>query len=207
MALFNRYILKDFTKERYLALARSYPKLSEERTQIYIMLILTFISLSFLGMFAINPTLTTIVELNKKLSDSEFVSNALKTKIDNLSSLNTQYEALANTWPIVNLAAPNTPEAVMLLGQMQAIAKESNVQLIDLGASTVELSKPATKKTLLPKAVSFAFFVTAIGEKNNLIQFTKLVANFDRVVALESISYSNEEEESVNITGRVFFTL
>jgi Tfp pilus assembly protein PilO len=206
MALFNRFIIKDFTKERYLALVREHPRLGEEKVHIYIMLSLTFAALSFLGMFAINPTLTTIVELNKKLSDSEFVNQALKTKISNLSSLNTQYEALMNTWPIVDAAVPNDPRVVAVLGQIQAIAKVSNVQLSVIQSFEVELTNNIIRKSALPKEASYVFTITAEGSKENLLQFVKTVSGFDRIVAIEAINYSNEEKQSVTIRARTFFS-
>ncbi len=207
MGLFNKKIVKNFTKERYMALVRSHPRLKEERTHIYIMLILTLISLSFLGIFAINPTLTTIFELNRKLKDSEFVSDTLKIKIANLSSLNTEYEALINTWPLVAYAVPEHPEAVKLFGQLQAIAEISNTTITDLRSSSLDLPKSNSKKTIIPKSDSFVFNVTAKGSKDNLTQFANLVLNFDRIIRLESISYNNESQESITIQGRVFFTL
>lgn len=188
-------------------MVKSHPILKEERTQVYIMLILTLVSLSFLGIFAINPTLTTIFELNRKLADSEFVSSTLKVKIANLSSLNAQYDALLNTWPLVGKAVPENPEVVRLLGQLQAIAKTSNVTLTDLRSSSLDLPKSQAKKTTLPKSESFVFTVIAKGDKDNLMRFASLVFNFDRVVALESISYNNESEESLTIQGRVFYIL
>ncbi len=207
MGIFNRFVVKNFTKERYMSLVRSHPRLTEERTQIYLILIMTFLSLSFLGLFAISPTLTTIVELNRKLADSEFVNTNLKTKLSNLSSLNTQYEALANTWPVVDNAVSDNPKNVQVVGQFQTIAKESQVTITDIETFTVELSKNIEKKPIIPKAAYYVFTITAIGEKNNLLPFVKSVINFDRVVQIESISYANEETQSVTIRGRLFFTL
>ena len=207
MAIFHRFIIKDFTKERYLSLVRAHPVLSEERTQIYLMLIITFLSLSFLGLFAINPTLTTIVELNRKLSDSEFINTSLKTKIANLSSLNAQYEALTNTWPIVENAVPNDPRVAMILAQIQAIAKDSKVTLRELQSLTVEIPHFTNKKSILPKEASYVFTVTAQGSKEQLILFVKTLSGFDRITAIETINYANEEIESVTVRGQIFFTL
>lgn len=204
MALFNKFVLKDFTKERYLALANAYPRLKEEKTQIYLMLSLTFISLSFLGIFAINPTLTTIVELNKKLDDSIFVSHSLETKIENLSSLNTQYEYLSDTWPLVNRAIPGTPQVVPVLGQIQTIAKNNNVTLTDLQSYQVDLTKNIIQSKYI-KAASFVFSATVTGPRDNLLQFVKAISRFDRVIAIESINFLNEGSQSVTIRAQAFF--
>lgn len=190
-----------------MSLVRAHPRLTDEWTQVYIMLTLTFLTLSFLGIFAINPTLTTMVELNRKLKDSEYVQESLKTKIANLSSLNTEYQALDNIWPVVDRAVPNEPEAVTVFAQIQAIAKNSGVNVKELQTFTVELDNLYVKKKLFPQESSYIFTVTAVGIKNNLIQFVKQIASFDRIVAIEAINYANENPESVTVRGRIFFVL
>ena len=207
MPVFNKFVIKDFTKERYLSLVRAHPKLGEEKTQIYLMLILTFLSLSFLGIFAINPTLTTIVELNRKLEDSKFVNEALKTKTANLSSLTTQYQALNNTWPIVNAAVPSNPQVTVLIGQLKTLAQDNNVQLVDLQSYEVELANSLTKENPFPKQASYVLSMTAEGTDQSLLAFTKAVSNFNRVLTVEEINFTNEEKLSVTIRARAFFIL
>lgn len=207
MRLLNKNIVRNFTKERYMSIVRSHPRLTEERTQMYMMLILTFLALSFLGIFAINPTLTTMVELNRKLQDSEFIHTSLTKKIDNLSSLNTQYDTFSNTWPVVSDAVPDDHQAAKLLGQIQTAANNSGILITDLQTFTSEILKNPQRMSIIPKQSSFAFSVTAEGQKENLMNFVDLVSNFNRVVALEEINYTNLENESITVKGRVFFTL
>jgi Tfp pilus assembly protein PilO len=206
MAFFNHYPIKDFAKERYLELVRSHPKLAEEKTQLYIMLILTFSSMSILGAFAINPTLTTIAELNRKLSDSTYVNEALQTKVSNLSSLNSQYQLRINEWSILESAVPNDPKVVMVLGQLRTIAANSNVVITDLQSYEVEISNPDKKKPPVPRNASYIVSVTAEGNQDNLSAFVKNFASSNRISAIEEISYFNEDNESVNIRARLFFT-
>jgi Tfp pilus assembly protein PilO len=204
MAFLNKFTIRDFAKERYLALVRSYPRLTEEKTQIYLMLSLTFASLSFLGIFAISPTLTTIVELNKKLADSIFVDQSLQTKLTNLSMLHTQYESLSQTWPIVNSVIPNDPQVVLLLGKIHAIAINNNVLLTNLQANQIKLSS-LTPHPKYQKEANFIFTITAFGQTENLVQFVKTISQFDRVVLIEAINYVNEGKQSVTVRARAFY--
>lgn len=203
MSFFQKATVRDFTKERYLAMVKAFPKLREEKTQAYFMLSLTFISLSILGVFAINPTLSTIIELNKKLEDSIFVSEALKTKMNNLSALHAEHAALKNSWPVVEAAVPNDPRTTYILGQMQQIAKDTGVEVVDLQAFQVELSRQG-KPTL--KEASFVFSVSVEGNSTQQLQFLDAVTTFDRVVAIESIALTNETTQVLTIRARAFFT-
>lgn len=204
MLAYRKNVITDFTKERYLALVKSYPPLKEEKTQVYIMLILTFLALTFLGIFAINPTLTTITQLQRKLDDAKFADQSLKHKIDNLSSLNTQYESLADTWPVVDSVMPNEPKSVPLLGKIQALAKSSNVVLSDLQTNDVIIAKSGPKPKY-QKEASFVFTATAQGTKENLYSFVKSIYLFDRIIAIESIIYTNDQKQNVTFRAKAFY--
>ncbi len=203
MALFRKTFIKDFTKERYMALVRAYPRIKEEKTQRYIMLILTFLSLSFLGIFAISPTLNTIAELNKKLEDSEFVNNALKSKLNNLSSLNSQYESMASGLSAVHAVVPDTPHVPKLLAQVQSVAKDTGVAITNLQSYQVDLTKQ--KNTLQPVGTQFIFTLTAEGSLDSLLQFTKLLSTMDRAVTIESLNFTNEQKQRLTIRGSAYY--
>ena len=65
-------------KEKYLGFL---PDLKKEKTQKYSSIIFSLVSLSFFGIFAINPTLSTIAKLKKELSDTKFVEEQLRKNI------------------------------------------------------------------------------------------------------------------------------
>ena len=58
---------------KYREYLKLLPATKRENTKAITMLIFTFISLSVLGLFAINPTLSTIIELQKQYEESQFV--------------------------------------------------------------------------------------------------------------------------------------
>src|SRR3989344_8503364 len=86
------------------------PDLKKEKTQKYSSIIFSLISLSFFGLFAINPTLSTIAKLKKELSDAKFVDSELAEKIANLSSLQEKYNIVEQDIPFVLAAVPKNPQ-------------------------------------------------------------------------------------------------
>src|SRR4051794_1976618 len=91
---------ENLTAAKYREYLKLLPSIHDERTQLITMLIFTFVALSFFGLFAINPTLSTIVELKKELSDSQFVDQQLTNKINNLESLQQRYNLLGPDLPV-----------------------------------------------------------------------------------------------------------
>src|SRR5258708_544713 len=99
------------------------PDMKNETTRSFVTLILTFAALSFFGIFAINPTITTITDLQKQLEDNTQVDQLLKTKIDNLSSLEQQYNQLGSNLTNILSAVPQNADSPLLSAQIAAVAQ------------------------------------------------------------------------------------
>src|SRR5687767_10764921 len=82
----------------------------DEKTKNLSAIILTFLALSFFGLFAINPTISTIVQLKKEIADNQEVNQKLEEKITNLSTLQQKYNLLQNDIPFIFSAIPQNPQ-------------------------------------------------------------------------------------------------
>src|SRR6185369_4829855 len=106
MAKLPQNYFENLSVTKYREYLKLLPHMKKESTKLITMLIFTFISLSLLGIFAINPTLSTIIELQKQYDESQFVYQQLKTKSNNLSTLHQQYQVLSDDLPYVYDAIP-----------------------------------------------------------------------------------------------------
>src|SRR5882724_873305 len=145
----------NLTASKYREYLKLLPDMKKESNKAITMLIFTFLALSFLGVFAINPTFATIIALQKQLSDSTFIHQQLTTKMNNLSHLQQQYNNLTSDLPIVYNAIPQTAEVTHLVGQIQSLAKDTNVSITSLRVGQVQLA--SNKK---PSTAGFSFFFT-----------------------------------------------
>lgn len=170
------------------------PKISKEKVQEYTTLILTFIALTIFAFFAINPTLTTIINLKKQISDSQFAVDSLKKKLANLNSLSIQYENLQPDIPLLFTALPQTPGTASVMGQIQQLAQVKNVKIVSLESTNVGLYPP-------PKAGGtekyFVFNVTVQGNYTSLINFYTSITTFTRITSVESLAYTTGEKADV----------
>jgi len=200
MQILNKNIFKNKTLTKYFNIV----DFKEERTQKFTTLVLTLAALSILGLFAINPTLSTIVRLQKELEDSKLVDLRLTEKINNLSSLSQEYTTLKLDLPIVFAAIPQTPEAPLLIAQIQAAAANSNVILINTQTFQVEIEKPGIEK----RYSSFSFSLTADGQYQNLLQFLSTITNMERVVSVDIITITKKTGDTnlqLTFKGSAFF--
>ncbi len=171
------------------------PYLKKQKNQEYFMAILTLGAIIFFALFAINPTISTIAKLRKEVQDSKFVDKALDEKINNLSSLITEYSVIQKDLPFVLDAIPKNPQAPTLVGQIQTIAQNSNVVIEDLDISEVGL----TNKDASTSA-KFSFSLTGTSTYENIKVFVDDLITMQRIVSLESVTLTkNSDSESIQL--------
>ncbi len=197
---------KQFSKidPKYLELL---PDFKERKTQAFTTLSLTLVALSLLGVFAISPTLSTITELRRQHSDSEFVYEKLTEKLTNLGLLQQKYAALEGDMPAILAALPEKPSVPILIGEIQALAKKNSTTISHIEVFEVDLGKVEEGPR---KYSAFTFAVDAQGDYKNLLDFSKALVEFQRIVTLENIAINKSVSESnikpkLNIRGQAYF--
>lgn len=210
---------------KYKEYLKLLPNMQQENTRIIITLIFTFFAMSFFGIFAINPTLSTIVSLKKQLADAQLVHDDLKTKIANLSVLQQQYTKLGPDLPVIYDALPKDAKAPTLLGQILGLAKEKRVKVLSLETTEIELFNNLGKQTpetqaLIPSAQAgvpaaqpdtttqakteknkanstYTFSIKAEGTYDDLMNFTKTLTKISRIISIESLSITKNPESNL----------
>lgn len=200
-----RNYFENLTASKYREYLKLLPDMKKDNTRIITTLILTFTAMSFFGIFAINPTLSTIVDLRKQLTDSEFVAEQLETKIANLSTLQNKYTQLAPDIPVVLEAIPENPAATLLVGQVQTIARDNNITILSLRISEVQLTSNVQSPT---KGSSFTFLIEAKGNYQSMIAFVDKLTRFNRIVVIDSLGINKDNKQNsllLNVRGRAYF--
>lgn len=181
------------------------PDFKKERTQQFITIVFTILALSFFALFAINPTLSTIAKLKKEVKDDLFVENQLKQKIVNLGNLQKEYANVEKDIPVILQAIPNSPDAPVLIADLQGLSVADNVSLTGTQVFEVEVSKEDAASGYS----SFLFSVTAEGSYDNLSNFLEGLSTMRRIVTFDNISFSKTSQGSsnlvLNIKGSAYF--
>jgi Tfp pilus assembly protein PilO len=170
----------------------------------YLYMTLTLLTVSFFGLFAISPTLSTISNLNKQYADNMLILDALNNKLTSLTLLDAQYREIQPDIERVYLAVPRTPKMPHLTRQIENIAKDSGVAISKFNFGTVELY-PNIKND---PVYSFTFNINVSGDEQGINNFITTIIGFDRIVGIDKISTGiNEENEyGASIIGRAYFS-
>lgn len=196
---------KNIVKDRYFP---TLPYLTPERSRKFFGIVLTLCALSFFGFFAIKPTVSAILKLQKEISDNQFVLSQLETKLKNLTELRKQYFNLQSDLPIVTNAIAIQPDTHLLFAQIQSIAQTSNITIKKLQNFEVEVIK--NDRSVNKNYYSYSFTIAGSGSFKNITKFTQTLTNMERVVnidmfSIDSASDQNLESLGFNIQGLAFF--
>jgi Tfp pilus assembly protein PilO len=170
------------------------PYFKKEKNQKYFTIVLTLTASIFFILFAINPTVSTIINLRKQLADAKVVDEKLTQKINNLTALSQQYQNIQDDLPFIMDAIPQNPKAPELVGQIQSIGQESSVQI-----NNVEIMPLNLNVTSSTKSSSFEFNVMGEGSFENVQSFISNLINMQRAVSVTSIQLtSSGGDENIN---------
>ena len=177
-----------------------------ERSKRITSLILTLVGFSFLGLFAISPTLSTIAKLKKELVDNKTVDQGLQQKISNLSTLQKKYSSLQNDLPTILSALPKTSQIPYLLALIQAVAQNSNIELDTLQGFQAELFKE-TGSDKNPDYYAYSFSLAGIGTFGNISKLISSLTNMQRIANIEVLSISKVPDGMlrINIQGLAYY--
>lgn len=175
------------------------PYLQKEKTRTYSSLVFSLLAIMFFGIFAINPTLSTITNLQRQIKDNQEIYDKLQKKIASLTSLRSEYEKIKFDIPIIDDALPQEPSVTLLTAQIQAIGQNANVTINKLQVQEIELANrnplAASQNQLGADQYSaFTFSVDAIGSYENIIDFVAVVGNFQRLTTIEAVSITTNED-------------
>lgn len=183
-----------------------FSNIGNARTQKLISIVLTLTALSLFGLFAINPTLSTIAKLRKEISDYEVINQKLEEKIFALNTLQQAYANLENEVPTVTNAIPESPLVPQFIGQIQSIAKSSNIFVVQLQNSQVDLYR---ENAALDKYKAFNFSLIGDGNYEDIKKFIENVTSMERVVGIDTSSINNVENNNtilrLNFQGIAYF--
>lgn len=188
--------------EKYLSAIL--PRLAEKRVQSFTTITLSLVTLSFFGIFAISPTLSTIADLQKQISDSQFVNDQLSTKIINLTNLQVSYKQIQKSLPVLFNAIPYNPDVTVLIGQLQQIAKQSNVTLNHVQTLPVDVSNSTNTKYN-----SYSFALDVSGSSEDIQNFLNTIVNFNRLITVDAVSLSQSstitDSYTLSFRGKAYF--
>lgn len=162
--------------------------------------------ITFFIFYAIKPTVETILILQKKLEDTTIILDQINLKAKNLSQGKSNLENMnPNTKSKIENLIPNT---VSLKSVIQTLEKTTQLHQASISALQIQ---PITVEPKSDDSVgtveNIGFIFNTQGEYKNLVSILQDLKRSDRLLTIDSVSFSNQEESGLimSISGKVYY--
>jgi hypothetical protein len=176
------------------------PVLAKPKTRAYTMAIFSFLAVSLFSWYAIRPTIQTILYLRKEIADKTQVNKQMEEKINALIEAEAAYQAAQPQLPLVDLAIPQTPQAVeevlqirnhaFVVGSSLSGIQVPAVPLLEAEATAGAKSQDTKLSTLLVTAVMSAPYSV-------LTSFLDGIVTMNRIISIEAMTVLPSRETNI----------
>lgn len=180
----------------------------------FLELILTLGTISFFAVFALKPTLLTVIELLKEIEAKEETVNKMDTKIQNLQQAQTLYIQEETRIKLLETAVPDDPVPDLFVRQVEGLATSYPVNLLGITIGEVTLlgeeKEKRSKSELQPlpeESKGVTFSISIAGSYQGFVNFLSALEDMRRPVKIDALNIlSPQLEETQNlvlvVTGR-----
>jgi Tfp pilus assembly protein PilO len=191
---------------------------AKPNVRAYLELILSIVTIIGFSLFAIKPTVITILELNKEIKSKENTVFKMQTKIRNLQTASNVLQDNVSSLTLINQAVPKSAQTDFFIKQIENTALSNSVSITSFSTSDTQIvggetikSKKNVGNQISANELKFTLTLKA-SDYPSIFAFIEDVEKFRRPVKIDGLtlnSTSSDTGRSVNLTinGRAPFIL
>jgi Tfp pilus assembly protein PilO len=171
--------------------------------RIYLELTLSIFTIIIFAIFAIKPTILTVIELNNEIKSKTALVQELNTKIKNLQTAGQILQTNASDLLYLEQALPDTAKPDNLVKQFEVLALESNVKIVGISSSDVIINgksndkkKSGDQSSIALNADELAFSISISGDYQSLINYLTKLESLRRPLKIDSIAINSTNTDN-----------
>lgn len=200
-------------KEFFLNIADLYKKRPD--LKMFLEVILSLSTVIIFLIFALKPTILTIIELTKEIKEREETVAKLDSKISNLRSARSAYDSVSESLEILKSAIPNSPVPQTLASQIEFLAAKNGVSVLGISIDEVPIEGEAKQKKtagdlkpIFEDTLEAPITMSVSGQYSSLVSFIRDMENARRPLKIDILGISSSVSDAgvvivAVITGRV----
>ena len=169
--------------------------------------IFSLLTISILVLFAIKPTVETILVLQKKLADEDEVLQKITQKANNLSLGKTNYDNLdQNIKDKLSAAIPNTVSLKSVVQTLEQTAKIHEASVSALQIQPLVIDTKTDNRTKILSEIPFTF--NTEGDYKNLVVLLQDLKTTNRLISIKSLSLSRVSDGKtliMSLSGKAYY--
>lgn len=171
--------------------------------------IFSIFTITILIVFAIRPTISTILNLQKSLNDSQKVLQDLNNKADSLATAKRNYDSISPDAKLkIKNAVPEQTEITTIISSLKSASlNAASTSAMQIQPVTIIDNTVAPGKTKMATGdVSFSYNVQ--GSFSELLAILGNISKTQRLISIDNIVIGKQTEEKttiISINGKAFF--
>ncbi len=186
------------------------PILNNKQVKTYSSLVFSLILITIFSVFAIKPTLSTIVSLQKSIGEQQKILDALNTKALNLSEGRKNYENIPHQiTDKLDQLIPSKPNLPLIIGQFNLLAQKNQASVSGIQFQALELpvNLSASQTNKHPTNQDILLNLNIQGAYQKLINILSDLNEFDRLLAINAANMNRSDDGTVvlSISARALY--
>jgi Tfp pilus assembly protein PilO len=193
-------------KSRYYTYIK--PIIKNKFARTYSSLIFSLITIAIFSYYAIRPTVTTILSLQKSIQEQNQVLLTLKEKVNNLVAGKKNYEDIPSaTKDKMDSLVPNNPNLAGLINSLSYVADNAQASISGIQFQPVLIETVNSQPSKNAQLSEVAFAMNVQGEFPNLMNLLTTLKRLDRLVTLSTVNFVQPVDAALvmSITGKAYY--
>lgn len=170
------------------------PLIRNRTVRTYSSVIFSLITITIFGLFAIKPTLATIVSLQKSIAEQQHILDALNNKSLNLAQGRKNYDNLdPQAIAKLNNLLPNSTSLPSLIASLESLAQLHQASISGLQFQPTELVGQPTTLAKNASLKEIDFTLNVHGSFSQLTNFLQALEKTRRLITISSVNFGKSE--------------
>lgn len=169
-------------KEFFLNIINVY--YSRPNLRIYLELMLSIVAIIVFSVFAIRPTVLTILELNNEIKSKQDLIGKLQQKTRDLETANNLFSSSTEDIKLIDQAVPDNSSPDIFIKKIEELAKNNSLQILAFSMADVSIKGQESKNEL-------PFTISVTGTYSNINLFLENLEKQIRPAIINSFTINS----------------
>lgn len=184
------------------------PVLKNKQVKDYAPLVFSLLTSALFIYFAMLPTLSTIISLQKALSEQKQILIDVDKKTESLTLARKNYQSIpAPALNNLQNLLPDYPAIPYLIDNINYLAQQNEATISGLQFQPIDVTNPPSKTVGIPRFEPIEFTATFQASYDDLVNILDQMNNANRLISIKTVVFNKPEKAplGMSINGTAYY--
>lgn len=177
------------------------PVFANKNIRSYAGLVFSMITITIFGYFAIRPTISTIISLQRSIDEQRQITEKINKKIQDIKVAKQNYDNLGQkTLDNLNAQLPTSPEVAQIIENLNILANQNQATVSGFQFQPIQYPSKSRTIPASPKIKEMVFNFNIQGSFPQVSKTLEDFTNTDRLISVDSVNINKTEERILIMT-------